>query len=456
MVDRVYGFDTYPSAGSTPGRGPAGFVLLHKTKPRWLAANRTAVEIGGSLAKGDSAAAVADRLAAVYGLPLQAAVRDVLQVQERLCLEGFLDPVPAVPVTRAACLQSVYLHVTNRCNLACPHCYYPCGARPADLPASLVFRLIDETAANGGDGIVLSGGEALLHPEIRPMLKRAASKLSVRLLTNGTLLDRGWAEFLADLNVHVQVSLDGATEEVHDGIRGKGTFRKARGAISALQEAGLAGNLVLSATVMKQNVGYLPDIISLARSLGVPVVRFLPLSRRGRAEDTWDDIGAGVSVRDQEAFYDYVAGLQRSRGVSLDVSCGLSGFLLEVPEPYREDGIWCSVGRQVVVDVEGEAFPCVLLMREAFRLGNVRETALIGLVHSQRMTEVCAALTGRRTGIPRCRECSWRNFCQAGCMGQALDNTGTVWDTDSFCAYRKNAYRKAFDRILEREAERIR
>ena len=31
----------------------------------------------------------------------------------------------------------------------------------------------------------------------------------------------------------------------------------------------------------------------------------------------------------------------------------------------------------------------------------------------------------------------------------ALDNKGTIWDTDDFCDYRKRVYKEAFDRILE-------
>ena len=67
------------------------------------------------------------------------------------------------------------------------------------------------------------------------------------------------------------------------------------------------------------------------------------------------------------------------------------------------------------------------------------------------MADVCLALVERRQKIEKCAACTWRNLCQAGCMGQALDNKGTIWDTDDFCDYRKRAYKEAFDRILRIE-----
>jgi sulfatase maturation enzyme AslB (radical SAM superfamily) len=70
------------------------------------------------------------------------------------------------------------------------------------------------------------------------------------------------------------------------------------------------------------------------------------------------------------------------------------------------------------------------------------------------MAGACSALNQRRRRISECAACNWRNLCQAGCMGQALDHRGTIWDRDDFCFYRQDAYRDAFDGILHRETAR--
>lgn len=325
------------------------------------------------------------------------------------------------------------------------------GSAPAELATDVILRLIDELADLGGRSVALSGGEALLHPGIRTILGRAVARnLDVRLLTNGTLLDREWVSFLVDLPVSVQVSIDGSRSEIHDAIRGQGSFEKALRAVELLLEAGMGKRTHLCATVMQDNAKDLPEIILLAERLGVPLVRFLPLRRKGRAEETWDAIGKNLEVADAEAFYRLVA--DRQGGSTTAVSCGLSGHMLKVPRETFEDEIWCPLGRKVDIDTNGDAYPCVLLMDESFKLGNVHQVSLASMVGSERMRETCCSLVGRRTTIERCASCLWRNLCQAGCMGQALDNTGTIWDVDDFCSYRQQAYAEAFDKILALEA----
>jgi uncharacterized protein len=314
----------------------------------------------------------------------------------------------------------------------------------------LVLRLIDELASNGAHSVSLSGGEPLLHPEIKKILKYAAPKIRIRLLTNGTLIDREWAAFLADMDISVQVSVDGSRREIHDVIRGEGNFEKSLRAIEHLQEAGLGKRINLSTTIMRQNFHDLKDVISLAESLKVPLVRFLPLRRAGSAKARWDSIGSQIGAKDHEQFYGYVSDLQIRQGSSVEITCGLAGFLLRVPEAFSADDTWCPVGRELIVDTNGDTYPCVLMMREMFKLGNVFHDGLTKIIQSHKMTLVCEALSERRMKIEKCASCLWRNLCQAGCMGLALDRKGTIWDTDDACDYRKMAYQEAFDKILAR------
>jgi len=296
--------------------------------------------------------------------------------------------------------------------------------------------------------VTLSGGEALLHPEIKKILQHAASKVKIELSTNGTLIDREWAKFLSDMDIRIQISIDGSTRKIHDSIRGNGAFEKSLRAIEYLQEAGLRKRINFSTTVMNQNLHDLTGIISLAERLDVPLVRFLPLRRKGRARKKWEAIGSGLTIRDFERFYEHTSRLQKNGGSGVDISCGLSGFLLNMPEEFEGDDIWCPVGRQLVVDINGDAYPCVLMMENEFRLGNAFDDSLDNIIQSDAMIAVCQALSERRHKIKKCSGCNWRNLCQSGCMGQALDNKGTIWDTDDFCDYRSSAYKEAFNKIL--------
>ncbi len=428
--------------------------MLHRCDPRWLVVNATTREIAGILGAGADREGAAAALAGRYGLGGDEARRDVDRVADELRHRGFLDSPALDPPRRVPLAESLFLHITHRCNYACVHCYHAADRETLDMPLEAACRLIDEAAAGGARSVTISGGEPLLHPRVKDLISHAAGSMRVRLLTNGSLIDDRWAAFLAESGALVQVSLDGADEATHDRIRAAGSFAAALHAVELLQRAGLGEQLNLSTTIMKQNVHQLSAIIRLAEDRGVPQVRFLPLGRRGRAAGNWASIGAGVTVEDQEAFYHQVAAAQRGGGCAVSVNCGLSGFLLEVPPAIAPDGIWCSVGRTLVADVDGSAYPCVLLMRDEFRLGNVLRDGLRASLEHPAMAGACSALSRRRREIAECAACHWRNLCQAGCMGQALDHRGSIWERDDFCPYRQEAYREAFDGILHRESAR--
>ena len=188
-------------------------------------------------------------------------------------------------------------------------------------------------------------------------------------------------------------------------------------------------------------------IITIAEGLGIPLVRFLPLRSKGRAAEKGDHAGEKM---DYEGFFEAIHELRKNKSVQIELSCGLSGFLLALPDE-REDDIWCPVGRMLVVDATGGVYPCVLMMEEAFRLGSIHESSLRELIGSERMADLCRTLSRRKTEIDDCAPCTWRGLCQGGCMGQALDHKSTIWAVDDFCGYRKKSYERAFNSILAGE-----
>lgn len=436
--------------------GEDGHVLLHPDRSSWVVVNNTGLEIARHLDKGETIVEVARRLVRRYGISGKRAKEDVLSVSEKLAQHNLLNVKTSEPAGRSPTLKSVFFHLNSRCNLACLQCYVACpdpdsnnSSTKEDLPASLVIRLIDELVDCGGKTVTISGGEPLLHPEIKEILEYAASKVSIRLLTNGTMINREWAAFLADMDIFIQVSVDGSRREIHDAIRGKGNFDRVAKTVEYLQEAGFGERINFSTTVMKLNIHDLGGVVSLAERLGVPLVRFLPLRRVGSAQRQWDSIGSGLSTKDYERFYQYVSDLQANRRCSIEISCGLSGFLLKVPEEFSDDDTWCPVGRMLAVAANGDTFPCVVMMTNEFKLGNVFYDSLSKMIHSERMAKVCDSLANRRVKIKKCAACNWRNLCQSGCMGQALDHKGSIWDTDNFCDYRKRRYEEVFDKILK-------
>ena len=94
-------------------------------------------------------------------------------------------------------LESLHVDVTSECNERCIHCYIPNAVKNQATHISLqkFCEIIDEFVELGGNSIVLSGGEPLMHPEITKILNCCGQKnLDIAVFSNLTLLDKSLIE----------------------------------------------------------------------------------------------------------------------------------------------------------------------------------------------------------------------------------------------------------------------
>ena len=379
--------------------------------------------------------------------------RDVEASLKSLRRAGFLnDPlVPSLPAERAGVgtpggrAWRLHVYLTERCNLRCRHCAVVNGSRPADkLNGETVRRLIDQAAESSADGIAFSGGEPLLRDDLLDLLEYAAGRVKTLLSTNGTLLDGSTAAALAEMGVIVQISLDGATAEVHDAIRGEGTFERAWRGIEALQRCGLGERLALNVTLMRNNVRQVPGILALAAERGVASVRFNALQRMGRAAELWSELAP--SPEEYAEAYRFL--YQRRSNNDVAVSPGLQGLELEPPK----EGMWCGLGRMLLVDSQGDIYPCAMLTATDFRLGNVSTTLLVDALASEQLEKLIELCQRRKDEIETCQKCAWRHFCQGSCPASVWLQHGTFFAPDEFCGLRRELYQDLiFDQVERRQ-----
>src|ERR1700710_2305003 len=89
----------------------------------------------------------------------------------------------------------------------------------------------------------VGGGEPTVRPDFWELVDYAtAHHVGVKFSTNGIKISPAVAQKLAASDyVDVQISLDGATAEVNDAVRGEGSFATAIRAMENLAEAGFKG-----------------------------------------------------------------------------------------------------------------------------------------------------------------------------------------------------------------------
>ena len=152
-----------------------------------------------------------------------------------------------------------YIQVVRHCNHFCGFCSNPTTPYVHDL--ATMRPLVDDFVARGYFGVILTGGEPTLHPDLPAIARYAADAgLHVRVITNGTrLADPAYARALADAGVRlVHVSIYSVRPEIEARLRGHdGTLATALAALDSAHAAGLEVNV--NCVINRWNADHLDD-----------------------------------------------------------------------------------------------------------------------------------------------------------------------------------------------------
>ncbi|MFI6683216.1 radical SAM protein [Streptomyces sp. NPDC050485] len=127
--------------------------------------------------------------------------------------------------------------LTYACPLRCLHCLSESGRRPASmLRRQDALKVVDVIINARPKRLSIGGGEPLLAPWWEEATRRlTAAGVPTTIFTSGWLMNEAIANRLSDSVTGVAVSVDGASEEVHDLIRGRaGSFRKSMASLEHL------------------------------------------------------------------------------------------------------------------------------------------------------------------------------------------------------------------------------
>lgn len=173
-------------------------------------------------------------------------------------------------------LKEIVISVTNRCNLSCAMCEIP-KQDFQELSTEEAHTLIADAANLNPNSIVFSGGEPLLRKDIFDLISFTNSlKINTCLTSNGVLIDDELAKqlYFSGIGI-VNISIEGP-EEVHDFLRGKGSFQKAISALKSLSRHKI--ETTIASLVCRHNYDSLAYVMELAHQYGVTTVKFQPFS----------------------------------------------------------------------------------------------------------------------------------------------------------------------------------
>ncbi len=284
-------------------------VWVAPAAPDWVVPNRRADLVLGELAGGASPAEVAARCAERWGVAAEQAWDEVQRTLARM---------PAVPprlhcnradLLRLGCLRECWLHVSNRCNLACTHCMFSSSPQQSlELTTARLLERVAEARSLGCRLFYLTGGEPMIHPGFVALCREILSQAETHLviLSNALAVPRLEDELttLPRARVHFQVSLD-CPRGHHDAVRGEGSYERVRSRTRHLVELGFP--VALAMAVDGRNAHHMTDLVEEAAALGVSSVHYL-----------WHFVrGCGVAVA-RAPVATLFAGLQSAHRVALE------------------------------------------------------------------------------------------------------------------------------------------
>ena len=314
--------------------------------------------------------------------------------------------------------------ITYGCNLACVHCLSSSGRRRAqELTTSEAKRLIAEWAEMKVFYINVGGGEPMSRPDFFELMDCALSHgIGVKFSTNGTLINDHAADWIASRDyLDLQISVDGATADSNDRIRGRGSYGRARRAMDRL--AARDCRFKINSTVTRENFSEIEDLYALAKEYCAEL-RLTRLRPTGRGRDVWKDLRPTHSQNRQ--LYEWLLSHR-------DVLTGDSFFHLSAYGEAVEGLNMCGAGRIVCcVDPVGDVYACPFMLAPEFSVGNVRQDG--GFAALWRNAALFAHLRDWQVGGV-CQSCSAYDACHGGCLAVKHFVGWSMDDPDPDCVF---------------------
>jgi MoaA/NifB/PqqE/SkfB family radical SAM enzyme len=190
---------------------------------------------------------------------------------------------PTVAFSKRA--VNVFFHILTRCNLSCRHCYInPDQHGRETLSLDVIKQWLGAFSHKCDEAnVIFLGGEPTLHPDLAAAVKaaRRIGYASITIDTNGYLFNDILTRLSPGDVDYFSFSLDGATRETNDRLRGKGCHERCLAGIERAVSLGFNTSLIY--TVSSVNLHELGQMPALLQKLGVRRFFIQVIGLRGKS-----------------------------------------------------------------------------------------------------------------------------------------------------------------------------
>ncbi len=324
-------------------------------------------------------------------------------------------------------VHACQIELTNRCNERCIHCYIPHELKNKILSTDTIFDVFEQLHEMGTLGLTLSGGEALTHPDICKILRKARElDFSINLLTNLTLLNDEILECIKEINPSlVQTSLYSMNSEEHDKITQlKGSHAKTLNALERLIEAQVP--VQISCPTMRTNFHSYKKVLEWASAHRCKAqTDFIMMARTDFSTDNLDE---RLTLDETRELINDMLVADVDYGEYLEEYKPTTDIEAEKERPL------CGVGvDNVCLAADGTYYPCSGW--QGMPVGTVKQR-LKDIWENSPQLKMLRGI--KKKSFPKCLKCEDKDFC-AMCLVRNFNESGgdMMKINDRFCKVAK-------------------
>lgn len=279
------------------------------------------------------------------------------------------------------------------------------------MPVNKVKSLLRDLDNIGVFVIELTGGDCLVHPQFKEILKFALSLgfLRINILTNGIALTDEIKRIITENSkrVFLQIDLHSMNDEYLFWFTGvKNTLDIIKENIMELAKNEVS--MRIATIVTKRNLNELEKIADWVHALGIEMYAPSPVVKLGRANYSDPDIL--LSDEEYMQMFDAIAKINKKH----------EGLIKVLDSDKFRQGPNCGcVSSHVTIDASGEIKICTMDTREFVkgRWGNVFEKN-ISDIYDEKQDEIIrfSQIVAPDGMSEECRDCDKRGFCTSCLM----------------------------------------
>ncbi len=317
-----------------------------------------------------------------------------------------------IPTHTESSLNTVYLHVTQRCNLHCSYCYDAKNLGQKDeLSFTEIQRLAEQLKRENLQHVVLTRGEPLLRKDIFDigMLFKSLG-FKVGILSNGSLIKQN-LNLLNEIDYAI-ISLD--TLDRLDNVRNGLDIELLVDDLKSLPLK-IRKKIALRSVIGKNNLTSWREVKELASDLDIPFTSSIRLPNSLKEVKDMPELGWKQ--------------IKAKRSVLYGERCGACDSI-------------------IAVNANGDVYPCQALIDKDMLITNIKKHNWMQEFYNSNITKKFLNWNIDKTDA--CKDCELKYLCGGGCRAISYNLFGDTYAYNEYmCPYLKADVYQRIDGVIE-------